>query len=113
MKEAATAPLEKENTKETKKEDKSEDPHSNRTEGAEVVDENSKGQGNESPEEYGVPEQQELAIYEGPWTKEEQYHYDIMFNEMEWNNEPQKEPDTAGLVAAMLGADSFEMEIEE
>ena len=112
MEEEDITPQGKDATQATRKEEKSEDPQSNRTKGTEKEGGNSNVKHNESPEEDGELEQQGLVIYEGPWTKEEQYHYDIMFDELEWGNDG-KEPDTAGLVAEMLGADSFEMEIDE
>ena len=106
-------PQEKDGAKEEEKEGKSEDQQCNRTKEAEEVEENSKVKREVASEEYEKPEEQELVMYEGPWTKEEQYHYDIMFDELEWKNERKEKPDTAGLVAEMLGADSFEMELDE
>ena len=55
-------------------------------------------------------ENQGCVIMEGPRTKEEQYHHDILEDELEWK-EPQTEVDTAALVAEVIGMDSFEMEV--
>ena len=58
------------------------------------------------------PKAQGWVAYEGPRTKEEQHHHDILTDALEWKNE-EKEPDTAKLVTEMLGTDSFEMEVDE
>ena len=99
-------------TSEEGKEGENEAPQISCPKETEKEGENSNVKRNESPTEDEEPEQQGLVIYEGPWTKEEQFHYDIMFDEAEWKNK-RNEPDTAKLVAEMLGTDSFDMEIEE
>ena len=58
------------------------------------------------------PEVQGHQTFEGPRTKEEQFHFDILGNDLDWTT-TEAEPDTAKLVAEMLGTDSFEMEVDE